>query len=253
MALPRRFSKHCLFAAVAAALLIPVVGYSQGFAPRPSGPQMTTQPGGYQPGYQPGYPAQPGYPQAQPGYQPQPSMSVVDPDKKLSAGDQVTVEIVEDRVGGYPKVVTATGELDVFPLGKVRVSGKTANEAAASIKSLLERDYYYTATVRLSIDSVAKGVVQQGSVQLSGQVRMVGPQFLLAGESLTVTSAILKAGGLTEWGNAKKVQLTRVGKDGKTEKIEVDFKRITETGDAQSDPVLQDGDRIFVPKVFVRF
>ena len=45
--------------------------------------------------------------------------SVVDPDKKLAAGDQVTVEIVEDREGGLPRVVTATGDLDVPPLGRV--------------------------------------------------------------------------------------------------------------------------------------
>ena len=38
---------------------------------------------------------------------PQERMAVVDPDKKLSAGDQVTVEIVEDREGGLPRVVTA--------------------------------------------------------------------------------------------------------------------------------------------------
>src|SRR5581483_11090361 len=57
---------------------------------------------------------------AQPGatMMPQERMSIVDPDKKLSAGDQVTVEIVEDREGGLPRVVTATGELDVPPLGR---------------------------------------------------------------------------------------------------------------------------------------
>ncbi len=63
----------------------------------------------------------------------------------------------------------------------------------------------------------------------------------------------MKAGGLTEWGNARKVKVTRQRKDGGTESIEVDFKKITETGDAKSDPVLEDGDRIFVPKVIVRF
>jgi len=197
-----------------------------------------------QPGMQPGYPAP---------YAPVERMSIVDPNKKLSAGDQVTVEIVEDREGGLPRVVTATGELDVPPLGRVRVTGKTAADAAASIKQLLEKDYYYTATVRVSIDQVSKVQVQQGMIQLSGQVRMVGPQMIVAGEALTVTGAILKAGGLTEWGNAKKVQVTRQGKDGKLEKFEVDFKKVTETGDVNADPVLQDGDRIFVPKVFVRF
>ncbi len=233
------------YASVAAAILwaATVTAGAQGFAPRAQpAPQMI------QPGMQPGM--QPGYPQA---YAPQERMSVVDPSKKLSAGDQVTVEIVEDREGGLARVVTATGELDVPPLGRVRVSGKTAADAAVSIKQLLEKDYYYTATVRVSIDQVSKVQVQQGSVQLSGQVRLVGAQMLIAGEALTVTGAILKAGGLTEWGNAKKVQVTRQGKDGKMEKFEVDFKKVTETGDVNADPILQDGDRIFVPKIFIRF
>ena len=66
-----------------------------------------------------------------PAYAPQERMQVVDPDKKLSAGDMVTVEIVEDREGGLPRVVTASGELDVPPAGRIRVSGKTTTEAGA--------------------------------------------------------------------------------------------------------------------------
>ncbi len=178
-------------------------------------------------------------------------MSVVDPDKKLSAGDQVTLEIVEDREGGLPRVVTATGELDVPPLGRVKVSGKTAAEASSVIKSMLERDYYYTATVRLSIDQVSRVQVQSGVVYLSGEVRMVGPQFIVAGETLTLSRAILKAGGLTQWANQKAVRLTRQ-KDGNTVPIEVNYKKVIETGNEKDDPVLQDGDRIYVPKVFFR-
>lgn len=232
---------------VASLMVVPATVKAQAIAPR--GGAMAPQ---AVPGYAvPGYP-QPGY--APGGAYPQPErMSVVDPDKKLSAGDEVTVEIVEDREGGLARVVSATGELDVPPLGRVRVAGQTAADAASNIKRMLEKDYYYTATVRLSIDRISKVAVQQGSVQLSGQVRIVGPQMLIAGEQLTVSGAILKAGGLTEWGNAKKVQVTRRSKDGRTEQFEVDFKKITETGDIQADPVLQDGDRIFVPKIFIRF
>ena len=89
-------------------------------------------------------------------------MAVVDPDKKLSAGDQVTVEIVEDREGGLPRIVTATGELDVPPLGRVRVAGHTATEAAGEIKQALERDYYYHATVKLAIDRISPMAVRSG-------------------------------------------------------------------------------------------
>lgn len=229
---------------VAAVLFAATVsGDAQGLAPR----ALPVEPGG---GMNPGYPGggyPPGYGAPGNAYQP-PTMSVVDPDKKLSAGDQVTIEIIEDRAGGFPKVVTATGELDVPPLGKVRVSGKTASEAASSIKQLLERDYYYSATVRVSIDQVATGVVRKGTVQLSGQVRMQGPQMILAGEPLTATGALLKAGGLTQWADTRKVQLFRVKPDGSVEKIIVDFKKVTETGDIGADPVLQDGDRLYVPK-----
>ena len=190
-----------------------------------------------------GYGAQPG------GYGER--MAVVDPDKKLSAGDQVTVEIVEDNEGGLPRVVTATGDLDVFPLGRVHVGGKTTVEASAEIKRKLEADYYYHATVRLSIDAVAKNEVSAGNVNLSGEIRMLGPQRMIAGEPLTLSNAILKAGGFTEWALPEKVQVTRIV-GGQPQKSVYNVKHIIETGDINSDPVLQDGDRIFVPKTWFR-
>jgi len=224
------------FASLAIALLsVPVMGRAQALVSRPGsngwGITATGQPG------------------AGMG---QERMAVVDPDKKLTAGDQVTVEIVEDREGGFPRVVTATGELDVPPLGRVRVSGKTATEAAAVIKELLERDYYYHATVRLAIDRISPVGVRTGEVYLSGEVRTGGPLEIISGETLTLTNAILRAGGIGEWGNADKVQITRQKKDGSVEKMTVSFKKITKSGDAKQDPVLQDGDRVFVPKIFFR-
>jgi len=237
------------FASVAVALLaITVTGRAQGFAPRAQAAYPGAAPGG---GYPGGIPAT-GVPQAGAGYLPQERMAMVDPDKKLSAGDQVTVEIMEDREGGLPRVVTATGDLDVPPLGRVKVSGRTAAQAAAEIKQMLEKDYYYHATVRLNIDRISPIQVRQGLVYLSGEVRVIGPQELVAGEPLTLCNAILKAGGVGEWGNPKKVKLMRQ-KDGKTQTTEVNFKEIIESGDVSRDPVLQDGDRIFVPKTFVRF
>lgn len=177
---------------------------------------------------------------------------MVDPDKKLSAGDQVTVEIVEDKEGGLPRVVTATGDLDVFPLGRVHVAGKTTAEASVEIKRRLEGDYYYHATVRLSIDSVSRTLVEAGSIYLSGEVRLVGPMKVIAGEPLTLSNAILKAGAFTEWADQKKVKVTRkVGGESQTTIYNV--RHIIETGDINSDPILQDGDRIFVPKTFLRF
>jgi len=235
------------FASFAVALLaISVTGRAQGLAPRPQA--YPTGPGGY-PG---GIPAT-GVAQPAAGYLPQERMAIVDPDKKLSAGDQVTVEIVEDREGGLPRVVTATGELDVPPLGRVKVAGRTATEAASEIRVALEKDYYYHATVRLAIDRVSPVQVRSGMVYLSGEVRVGGPQEIISGEALTLCNAILKAGGIGEWGNPEKVQLTRQKKDGSVETIVANYSKIIKEGDAKKDPVLQDGDRIFVPKIFWRW
>lgn len=196
-------------------------------------------------------PVAPGY-QTQPTYAPQERMQVVDPDKKLSAGDIVTVEIVEDKEVGFQRSVTATGAIDVPPAGRIQVAGKTTTEASADIKRRLEAEYYYHATVKLNIDRVSPIQAQNGTVTLSGQVRLVGPQIMIAGEPLTLSVAIQKSGNFTEWADQTKVKLTRQV-NGKAQTTEYNVEKIIEKGDAKADPILQDGDRIFVPKTWFRF
>jgi polysaccharide biosynthesis/export protein len=190
--------------------------------------------------------------QGQPGYAPQERMQVVDPDKKLTAGDMLTVEIVEDKEGGMVRTVTAAGAIGVPPVGFIQVAGKTTTEAAADIKRRLEADYYYHATVKLNIDRVSPVQVKAGTVILSGQVRLAGPQEMIAGEPLRLSSAILKAGGFTEWANPKKVKVTRQV-NGAAHSDEYNVKEIIEKGDEKADPILKDGDRINVPKAWARF
>ena len=188
---------------------------------------------------------------AQPGYAPQERMQVIDPDKKLSAGDMVTLEIVEDKEGGLIRVVTAPGAIEVPPLGRVQVAGKTTTEASADIKRRLEADYYYHATVKLNIDRISPVQVKAGTVTLSGQVRAPGPQDMLAAEPLTLSIAIQKSGNFTEWADQKKVKLTRQV-NGAAQTSEYNVEKIIEKGDSKADPVLQDGDRIYVPKTWFR-
>lgn len=186
---------------------------------------------------------------AQPGYPPGERMEAVDPDKKLSPGDQVTLEIVEDRDGGLPRVVTATGELEVYPLGRVHVAGKTTNEASSDIKRKLEVDYYYKATVKLSIDRVSPTIVTSGTVYLAGEVRAVGPVEMISGTPLKLSEAILKAGGFGAWADDRKVQVVR--RSGGAPQV-VDVKEILQKGRVEKDITLQDGDRVYVPQAFFK-
>jgi protein involved in polysaccharide export with SLBB domain len=189
---------------------------------------------------------------AAPAYFPQDRMEVVDPDKRLAAGDEVTVEIEQDREGGFPKVVSATGEIDVQPLGRVKVAGKTTAEAQSELKRLLEKDYYYTATVRVSIDRRSRTVVKAGQITISGEVRAVGPMDLMEGEKLTVSQAILKSGGFGAFANQRKVQVTR-SEGGGSRQFYVDVKEILDKGAVGKDVVVQDGDRINVPRAMIKF
>ncbi len=189
----------------------------------------------------PGMYTQPAYPAGE-------RMEAVDPDKKLSPGDQVTYEIVEDKDGGIPRIVSATGELEVPPLGRVNVAGKTTREAESDLKRRLEGDYYYKATVKLSIDRVSPTIVKSGQIYLSGEVRTVGAMEMVAGVPLKLSEAILNAGGFGPWADDRKVQVTR--RNGGKQVIDV--KDIIKNGNLDKDVTLQDGDRVYVPQAFFK-
>ena len=70
---------------------------------------------------------------------------------------------------------------------------------------------------------------------------------LIEGEKLTVSQAILKAGGFGAFANQRKVQVTRV-EGGSTRQFYVDVKEILDKGAVGKDVAVQDGDRINVPR-----
>ncbi len=176
---------------------------------------------------------------------------LVDPNKRLGVGDQVAIEIVEDREGPIARLITATGDLEVPPLDRVHVAGKTTTEAAADIKRLLEADYYYHATVKLSIDRVNVAAAL-GKIQISGEVGVPGViEFNLA-DPMNLSEAILKAGSIKDFGDPKKVRVTRI-KGGAKQEFVVDMKAVQRDGAADKDIRLEDGDRVFIPKVFIRW
>jgi protein involved in polysaccharide export with SLBB domain len=71
---------------------------------------------------------------------------------------------------------------------------------------------------------------------------------LVAGETLTLSESINKAGGFGPWAEQEKVELTR--KSGQRSIVNV--KRIITKGLRNEDPVLQDGDRVFVKQSFFK-
>ncbi len=122
--------------------------------------------------------------------------------------------------------VTDTGELDfsMFPkIGRISVVGRTCAQVAAELKRKLEADYYNAADVTLGINQVNQ-LDSRGRVYLTGNVRTPGPQELPVNERTTVSTAIIRAGGLDKFANGHKVQVTRKERNGKIDRFTVDVK-----------------------------
>jgi len=177
-----------------------------------------------------------------------PPAIVADPSRELSPGDSVTFSIAEDNDQPVLLRVTDTGELEIPYIGRVSASGKTCTKVAADIKGRLEAKYYNHATVMLGIVSVNTSA-GMGQIFVSGCVRVPGPQAFYAGQKLTVSAAILKAGGFTQFGDSRKVKVTRKssGSGGGTNYI-IDVKAVLDNGKLDQDMVLQEGDYVNVPQ-----
>ncbi|MEY4387581.1 MAG: hypothetical protein RLY20_2864 [Verrucomicrobiota bacterium] len=193
------------------------------------------------------------------------SGSELDDRHKIAAGDKVSFAILEDRYLpnlsdnraitplpspsdlSKPLIVADTGELDVPYVGRVLVAGRTCKDIAAELKVLLERDYYFKATVVLGLDQMSR---VQGRVYVSGEVRNAGPVSIPPNENFTVGKAILGAGGFTEWAKKSKVQVVRAPKPGQpaVEPIIVDMEQVLEKGRADKDVPLEPEDYIIVPR-----
>ena len=171
------------------------------------------------------------------------SMTVLDDKKKLGSNDYISFRVVEDRDNDSQRLrVNDNGELEVPYVGLVPARGKSCKELAYTIKSLLEKEYYYHATVILAVDRVSEK--SRGRVYVYGSVKSQGPQEIPADESYSVSKAVSKAGGFGDFANKRKVKLTR--KNG--QEFTVDCKRVIEEGKTDEDIELLPDDQIYVPQ-----
>ena len=179
------------------------------------------------------------------------SMDVLDSTRRLGAGDRLSYRVVEERRAPVSLVVGDGGEVEVPLIGRVPATGRTCRQIAAAIKPMLERDYFYTATVIVGLDAVS--AKSRGRIYISGQVRQQGPIEIPPDERFTLSKAILKAGGFADFANKKKVKLIRKSATGPAQTTIVDLEAITVRGEVDKDIELLPDDTIVVPEKFVNF
>ena len=153
--------------------------------------------------------------------------------RPLGIGDRLSFKVVEDEIAPRPLIVTDSLEIDVPYAGRVPIGNRTCKQFAYYVKQLLEKDYYYQATVLVGLDSAGGGsrAFSRGKVYIMGLVRSPGAMEIPVSETLTVTKAIIRAGGFAPYANKKNVKLIRSGKNGVANKpIIVNCAEILEKG-----------------------
>ena len=180
------------------------------------------------------------------------SMDALDDKHRLANGDQLSFRIIEDEEDPKPLLVTDSGELEIPYIGRFPAVGKSCKELARSLKAELEKEYYYQATVIIAVNVMAKS---RGKVYLVGPVHAPGPQEVPSDEILTLSKAILRAGGFNDFADRHNVRVTRKGGGSGTEdqSYTINVAEILDRGKSEADLPLEPGDLVYIPERLIRF
>lgn len=155
----------------------------------------------------------------------------------LSAGDTVKLAFVGAPELNQSQKIRADGKLSLPLIGEVTAAGKTLvsfqNELIRLYKSQLRN-----SDVVVTLES---GTAQ---VTVSGNVKK--PAKLTFDRPTTVFQAIMEAGGVSEYGNLRKVHLTRTV-NGKQLTQVIDLRPVM-SGRSTDALYVKDGDVIYVPQ-----
>lgn len=177
------------------------------------------------------------------------STEPIDPDHKLNRGDQLSFRVQEDRDDKiWPLTVTDSGEVQLpLPGCRMKAVGKSTRQLTSDIKSMLEREYYYHATVDLGLIAVAARA-SRGRVYVTGAVKQTGSVELPLDAPLTASEAIYQMGGPVDFSNLKKARVVRKGPPGSPDIVLPVNVKAVEDGKLDQDVELKAGDRVIIPE-----
>lgn len=178
------------------------------------------------------------------------SMDSLDSEHTLAIGDHLSFRIIEDEEDPKDLAVTDSGDIECPYIGRFPALGKSCRDLAHALKKELEKDFYFQATVIIAVDVMAKS---RGKVYLVGPVRAPGPLEVPSDEVFTLSKAILRAGGFTDFADKKNVRVTRKTAAGSDQVFKVNVAEVLDKGKTQADMTLQAGDLIVIPERTIRF
>lgn len=162
----------------------------------------------------------------------------------LSPNDVVRIKVFqeEDLTTEMRLAKDGTG---TFPLlGTINLGGKTVDEAAATVRDLLGKDYLVNPQVTITVTEYSKR-----RFTVLGQVQKPGSYDIPSEESVTLLQAIAMAGGFTRLAVQSKVTITRTAVGAK-KTFSVDVKSAANDPGTKPFEILPDDTIIISERVF---
>lgn len=147
------------------------------------------------------------------------------------------------------KEVNANGEILMSLIGAVKCDGLTVVELQEKVKAAY-KDYFLEPQVTVGFIYQENAGMKSpwGSVLITGEVVRPGPVNMTATRDLTLTRALMLAGGSTPVADKANVRVTRRQKDGSLKRFIVDIEKIGKEGRSDLDIALKPGDVVWVPE-----
>ncbi len=175
-----------------------------------------------------------------------PSLAAIGDDYTLGPGDGLVLYLWGDPVdirelsSSYVLTVDRNGAIFLPPVGQVSVWGQNLGTVKATLKSMLDRRYK-----KLEMN-LTLSTLRQFPVFVSGYAG--NPGTVLANGADTVFTVLSRAGGILKTGSLRSVVLTRQGKGGAAERVDLDFYASLLEGKS-IDLRVREGDSIFIPGI----
>lgn len=155
----------------------------------------------------------------------------------ISTGDVLSVQIFGKENNEYELTVSREGKVVVPELGAFKVAGMTFEEVKKYLKNEIKNKV-------LGVDVVLT-LAELRSIRVFVLGEAFKPGNYLLSSLSSITHAIFSAGGISDIGSLRTVQLKRSGKLINN----FDLYDLLIKGDSSSDTILKSGDVIFIPPV----
>ncbi len=161
----------------------------------------------------------------------------IDPTKYiLGPGDKVGLSIIATSNLSYVLTITPTGNLWIPDFGQIYISGMDIESAEHKIGEYISSNRYKTAKVILALLNI-----RQFKNQVIGAV--INPGMITVTSLDRLTDIIRKSGGFNKLADENNIIISRTNGN----KIKTSLKSFHFDGDLINNPILKEGDIIYVP------